>query len=239
MGIHYDFSFDFIAMVTGFLAWCVIGIIAYRMYKKQAVKPKVWKVFVSILVGIFSFSINLNWFDTLVKLSILPLGVWILYWHLKGKEGRWQTYRPFAWLGFFANYIFLAATLLAIPTHHLVYPENELSTYLSNTENASIINTHSSALDRSLNKESLLKQIHNMKQEPIYSEEWYEKTYMEPDIKKINERFPYQLTEISSKWGSGLETIIFVEADGKGMLVTTPKKQLYFRSVESLLKGGN
>jgi hypothetical protein len=238
MDIHYDFSFNLITIVTVFLAWCVIGIITYRINKKQAVKPKVWKVFVSILVGIFSFSIDMNWFETLVKISILPLGVWILYWLLKGKEGRWQTYRPFSWLGFFANYIFLAATLIAIPTHHWVYPENELSTYISNTENASIINTHSSALDRSLNEESLQKQIHNMKHEAIYSEEWFQQTYMEADIKKINERFPYQLTGISSKWGSGLETIIYVEADGKGILVTTPKKQFYFRSVESLLKGG-
>lgn len=39
-----------------------------------------------------------------VKLAVLPLGVWILYGIFSKKnEGKsWDTYRKFAWLGFFA-----------------------------------------------------------------------------------------------------------------------------------------
>ena len=77
---------------------------------------------------------------------------------LKGKDERWQTYRSFAWLGFCANFLFLASTLIAIPFHHVIYPKDEPSTYISNVENASILNIHPSAKDLSLNKESLLNQ---------------------------------------------------------------------------------
>lgn len=238
MDIHFDLSFDLIAFIFGFLAWCVIGIIAYHIYKKQAAKPKVWKVIVSVLAGIFCFSINLQFFGELLKIPILPLGVWILYWILKRKEGRWQIYRRFAWLGFYANFIFLAATLIAIPAHLLLYPEDEISTYISNVENAAIINIHPSAGDHSLNIEKLQSQLHNMSQATIYSEEWYEETFMRSDSKKINERFPYQLTGTRTKWGSGVESIIYIEADGKGILVTAPEKQLYYRFEDSLLKGG-
>ncbi|MFF2448820.1 hypothetical protein ACFVSW_17150 [Neobacillus sp. NPDC058068] len=238
MNIHFDFSLDLIAYITEFLAWCVIGFIVYRIYKKQAAKPKVWKVIVSVLVGIFCISINLQFFGAILKIPILPLGVWILYGILKRMEGRWQIYRRFAWLGFWANFIFLAATLIAIPAHLLLYPEDEVSTYISNVENAAIINIHPSAGDHSLNIEKLQSQLHNMRQETSYSEEWYEETYKGADSKKINERFPYQLSGTLSKWGSGVKVIIYVEADGKGILVTAPNKQLYFRCKDSLLKGG-
>ncbi|WHY77931.1 hypothetical protein QNH20_01770 [Neobacillus sp. WH10] len=239
MNIHYAFELNFNTVFTGIVAWVVIGMIAYRIYKKQSMKPKVWKVFVIILVGLFSFSINWQLLGTPVKFSILPLGVLLLYWILIGKEGRWQRYRPYAWLGFFANYIFLAAILLSLLAQHKIYPENDLSTYISNTEDASIVNIHPSALDSSLDKESLRKQIHSMTHKPIHAQHRFKEEEMRDDgAIKRNERFPYQLTGTSAKWGSGLKTIIYLEADGKGMLVTSSKKQLYFRSKESLLKGG-
>ena len=103
--------------------------------------------------------------------------------------------------------------------------------------NASILNIHPSAKNQSLNKESLLKQLHTMRQEMIYSDQWYEDTYMKTESNKRGERFPYQLIGTSSKWGSGLHTIIFIEDDGKGILLSTPKKQLYFRSEDSLIEG--
>lgn len=134
MTVNYDldFSYQIVTFITLIIEWCTIGIFAYRMMKKQAVKPKIWKVLVCVLVGVFSFSINLPPIgETPIKIAILPLGVWILYAFLKRKEGRWQSYRPFAWLGFFANFIFLAAALLSVPVQHSIYPENELSTYIS------------------------------------------------------------------------------------------------------------
>ncbi|HHW36271.1 MAG TPA: hypothetical protein GXX18_03115 [Bacillales bacterium] len=237
MEINFGFTFNAIAILTGIFAWGVIAFFTYRIYKKQIEKPKIWKIIIVIFVGIFSFSINWNMFDTMLKFPILPLGVWILYFVLKGKDERWQTYRSFAWLGFWANFLFLASTLFAIPIHQAVYPKDEPTTYISNIENASIINIHPSAKEQSLNKESLLKQLQTMKQETIYSDQWYEDTYMNAESNKRSERFPYQLIGTSSKWGSGLHTIIFIEDDGKGILLSTPKKQLYFRSEDSLIEG--
>ena len=231
-------NFNLIEIVTVILGWLIIAFFAYRIYQKQIVKPKVWKIPLLILVGLISFSIDLGMFDIILKLPILPLGVWILYFVFKGKDERWQTCRSFAWLGFGANFIFIASTLITIPIHHVIYPKDELSVYISNIENASIINTHPSAKDRSLNKDSLQNQLDTMRQEVIYSQQWYRETYIDIESNKRNERFPYQVIGTSSKWGSGLQTLIYIEDDGKGILLSTPKKQLYFRSRDSLIEGG-
>lgn len=238
MLLNIDFTFNAIAIVAAVLAWSVIGIIAYRIYKRQIEKPKVWKVLIAIFIGLFSFTINFNLDNTMLKIPILPLGVWILYLIFKGKAERWQIYRSFAWLGFLANFIFLLSTLVTIPVHHVIYPENEPSTYISAVENASIITTHPSAKNCTLNKEKLLEQLHIMRQEIIYSNQWYEETYQNTESNNRNERFPYQLIGTSPKWGSGLNSIIYIENDGKGILISTPKKQLYFRSKDSILEGG-
>ncbi|MFP3390381.1 hypothetical protein [Brevibacillus sp. SIMBA_040] len=229
---------NIIEILTAILGWLVIVFFAYRIYQKQIVKLKVWKIPLIILVGLFSFSIDLGLLDIILKLPILPLGVWILYFVFKGKDERWQTCRSFAWLGFGANFIFFASTLITIPVHHVIYPKDELSVYISNVENASIINTHPSAKDRSLNKDSLQNQLDTMRQEAIYSQQWYRETYFNTESNKRNERFPYQVIGTSSKWGSGLQTLIYIEDDGKGILLSTPKKQLYFRSKDSLIEGG-
>ncbi|WP_394234221.1 hypothetical protein [Niallia oryzisoli] len=236
MVINFDFPFNAVAIITGLLAWSSIIYLAYLIYKKQTVRPKVWKTLIVIFVGLFSFSINWNLFDTMLKFPILPLGVWILYFVLQGKDERWQTYRAFAWLGFWVNFIFLASTLIAIPVHHVIYPKNEPLTYISNVDNASILTIHPSAKSRSINKESLQKQLDTLRQEEIYSDQWYEDMNM-TESNKRNERFPYQLIGTSSKWGSGLDTIIYIEDDGKGILLSTPQKQLYFRSEESFVEG--
>ncbi len=238
MELHFDFTFSLISYIAGFLAWCIIGILAYRFYKRQQEKPKIWKVIICMLVGLFSFSLNWKLFETPIKFAILPLGVWILYFLLNGKKGRWERYRKFAWLGFFANYIFLAGTLLAVPLQHSIYSENELSTYIWDIENASIVNLHPTALDHSLDQESLREQVHSMVAKSVQGQQWYyEDDMAKGDSTNRHERFPYLLAGTSAKWGSGLETMIYLEADGKGMLVTTAKRQLYFRSKESLLKG--
>ncbi|MGE7271440.1 hypothetical protein ACQKK5_08270 [Brevibacillus panacihumi] len=236
--MEIDSNYNVIEILTVILGWLAIIFFAYTIYQKQMVKPKVWEIPLIILVGLFSFSINWRMFDVIVQLPILPLGVWILYFVFKGKDQRWQTCRSFAWLGFGANFIFLASTLLTLPVHHVIYPKDDLSVYISNVENASIINIHPSAKDRSLNKDSLLKQLDTMRQEAIYSDQWYKETYMDPSSSKRNERFPYLLIGTSSKWGSGLHALIYIEDDGKGILLSTPKKELYFRSKDSLLEGG-
>ena len=236
--INFDFNFNTISVLSGILGWGAIGFFAYRILKKKEIKPKGWKILVVIFVGIFSFTINWTMFDTLIKVPILPLGVWILYFVLNRKDGRWHIYRPFAWLGFWANFIFLLTTLLSLPLQSVIYPENEPSTYISSVENASIITIHPSAKDQALNKDILLEQLHNMKQEKVWSEEWYRETYMGDESAKINERFPYQLIGTWAKWGSGIDSVIYLGEDGKGILISTSKKQYYFRSDDSFFKGG-
>lgn len=239
MDVNVNVTFNFPVFLTGLLSWGVIGFLAYRFYKRQTVKPTIWKATLFLIVGLFSFTFSWNMFDTLIKLPILPLGVWILYFIFKNKGEQWQNYRSFAWLGFYANFIFLASTLIAIPIHHAVYPQDKPSTYISTIENASIITIHPSAKEVPLNKESLQKQISSMSQSRIYSEKWYEETYMKPDPNNMKERFPYQLIGTIPKWGSGLKVIIYIENDGKGLLLTTSKQQLYFRSEASLLGEGH
>lgn len=238
-GVFKLVNWNIMEVVSSLLAWICIGIIVFRLYKKQPVKPKLWKVLIVLFVGLFSFSVNWNVFDTMVQISVLPLGVWILYAFLNRKKERWKQYRSFAWLGFWANFIFLASTLITIPINYLVYPENDPATFISNVENASIINIHPSAKESTLINEDLLKKIHSLKEEVFFSDEWYNETYMNTEANKINERFPYMLMNTSPKWGSGLITNVYIEGDGKGLLIVTPKKQFYFHSDHSLLEEGN
>ncbi|MGM0845110.1 MAG: hypothetical protein ACQEUT_09045 [Bacillota bacterium] len=231
----WDISFNIIGFVIGFLVWGTIGYIAYSIYRKQEAKPRVWKIAVVIVAGLFSFSINWPMFDTVISLSILPLGVWVLYGLLKRKEGRWETYRRFAWLGFWANFIFLISTFISMPIHNAFYPEKP-STYISNVRDAYLIPIHPSAKDRSLNKEVIMSQQANFERDRIMSGQWYEQTYMNTDFNKRNERFPYLLMDVRPKWGSGIKSMIYIENDGKGILISTADKQFYFRAQTSIFK---
>nr|WP_232337016.1 hypothetical protein [Lysinibacillus timonensis] len=161
-----------------------------------------------------------------------------MYFVLRNNNERRQKYESYAWLGFWANFIFLLANLISIPIYQVIYPKEIPSTYISNVHNASIISTHPSAEeDRTINKERLQEQLPSLKQTKIYSYEWYMDTHMSTDSYNKNERFPYQLVDATSKWGSGVHSIIFIEDDGKGILITTADRQLYFRSENSIIEG--
>ncbi len=237
MVINIDHTFNVVATIFNIVAWGGILFWANRVYKKQIIKPKIWKMLIVIIVGIFSFSITFNIFQSTIRISILPLGVWILFFFLKRREESWQKYRSFAWIGFWANFIFLAATLITLPIHYLIYPNDKLSTYISNVEEAAIVTIHPSGNGKPFVKDDLLNQLETMEKQKINSIQWYQDTVLNSDTNERNERFPYQLVGIFPKWGSGLHSIIYIEEDGKGILVSTPKEQLYFRSEMSLLEG--
>ncbi|WP_226676475.1 hypothetical protein [Mesobacillus jeotgali] len=226
-------------IVLNLVAWGAIFILARRIYSKQDLKPIKWKLAIVIFVGLFSFSINLPYMDQQIKLAILPLGVWILYGIYSRKEEgiSWDKYRKYAWLGFFANYIFLAVSLISPLIHSAIFPANEISTYLSEINKAHIIQTHPSASDKILDLDSFQNQIDSIQEEPVYSDKWYQEAF-ESGIErsKLDERFPYQLAGTKAKWGSGIHSMIFVEQDGKGILVSTGQKQVYFRAEKTLLK---
>ncbi|MFX3675209.1 MAG: hypothetical protein ACE3JQ_12310 [Paenisporosarcina sp.] len=232
-------NINVIELIASFSAWYLIGYLAYLLYKKHTARPEVWKVLLFILIGVFSFSISWPMFGSVVKLPLLPLGVWILYAIYRKKEEQWQMYRGYAWLGFIANFIWIVTSLIAIPVNHLIYSENEPESYISNIEHASIILIHPSGYKSSLSKENFMLQIDHLKEKSVHSNEWYNETDMNNDDKKTIERFPYQLIGFTPKWGSGLNSIVYIEEDGKGLLISNSTKQLYFRSEHSLLEGGN
>ncbi|MFB9972857.1 hypothetical protein FPQ10_01250 [Allobacillus sp. SKP2-8] len=227
-----------ITTIFTIISWISILVIAYFVYKKLQEKPAFWRVLVVTFIGIFAFTINLEVFDSWIRLPILPLGVWILMVVFIGKEKRWEIYRPFAWIGFAGQFIFLFTSLLTIPLNHLVYPEDQLSTYIANADHSSVISTHPSAEKFSFDKNEFVEQLKDLKRETIYSDKWYEEVTisMTPDGEAVDERFPYFLTGIDSKWGSGVSSAIYIENDGRGLLITTPESQYYFRSDELLLK---
>lgn len=228
-----------IAIIMNLITWLVLFIMIWRVYKKQEMKPKIWKMLIVILVGLFSFSINVPVMEQQVKLTILPLGVWILYWiYSRRNEGMsWKRYRQYAWIGFFANYFFLIMSLLIIFIHGWIYPKDEISTYISDLQDSSIIKTHPSGQNVSLDQEALLSQLKEATRKPVYSEKWYYETYVNAEIEtKIDERFPYQLTGVRPKQGSGISSIIFIEQNGKGILISLRQEQLYFHLDAPILK---
>lgn len=228
---NVDTSFHLSAILITTLNYLIYGILFYRLYKKRDPKPIWWKALIVSFIGQFIFSINFNFFDSIIQLPILPLGVWILYWILKSKNRaeRWGKYRPFAWLGFWLRFLYMFTSLLIHPLDHLMFPKDELHTFLSDSKGAKIIKTTSTAKNVNVNRSILAKSISSFKLDKIYSEIWYHEMY-EDNGKAKKERFPYLLIGTKPKWGSNLNEMIYVEKDGKGLLVITKEKQYYFRT---------
>ncbi|MCD7034174.1 hypothetical protein LRR81_08005 [Metabacillus sp. GX 13764] len=225
-----------ISIIATLLAYCVIAYAANRIFQSQFQKPPIWKAMAAGLAGLFAININFPIMGTLIGLPILPLGAGIAYLWLKNREGGWSTYRRFIWLGFLSNFLFLAFSLLALGLFHVVYPENKPSTYLSNVERAAVVSSVPVPVKYSLDKESLLKQVHSFKEEKIQSDLWYEQASKRSEAHQRSERFPFLLTGMQSKWGSNFQPLVFVEKDGKGLLLTNGGKQYYFRTAASILK---
>lgn len=233
MHMELYFQIDVVEVMVNSLTWFLIVYFAYRIRKKKSLVIPMWKIMVVVIIGLFSFSLELNFFETPFRFALLPLGVWLLYW-FKGNKERWERYRIFAWLGFGANFLFLLATLISIPIHAGLYPSNKPDTYMANISKAALIHIHPSAKEQELDKKALSQQLSQLEQDTVYSEEWHQDTYMNADLNKRRERFPYQLIGVASKWGSGLSPIIYLEEDGKGLLISTSKEQYYFRSKDSI-----
>ena len=130
----------------------------------------------------------------------------------------------------------MGASFLAIPLDEMMYPKADISTYMMDIKRASLMATHPNSKEVTLNKEELERQMNKMKQKKIESESWY---YGINEDSGYKEMFPYILTGTAPKKGRGLETLIFIEEDGKGLLITPNKgHQVYYRLEESILTGG-
>ncbi|MBU9723002.1 MULTISPECIES: hypothetical protein [Bacillaceae] len=235
------------SIIEVIISYITLGLIIYLIYryyqkqKNQDIHPKAWKACLATLVGVFTFSINIPMFRTMIEIPILPIGVWVLLWYASSRKGAWAKYRPFAWLGFYANFLFIVSALMNVFVHDIIYPKGELSTYIGDYENGVIIQLHPSAKDVNLDKTSLDQQLGIVEEVPVNNMEWYHDmvTFDMEDSEEKEEQFPYLLSRTSSRWGSGIPTLIYVEKDGRGFLIDSPYDQRYFRTDESILKGGN
>ncbi|OAB39228.1 hypothetical protein PMSD_04680 [Paenibacillus macquariensis subsp. defensor] len=221
-------------IVGGVLGCLIVLILVSRHYLKQQEKLAYWRIILVVLVGMFSFTINLNLFPA--KISILPLGVWILVGILSKKS--WQTYRTFAWIGFWANFIFLGTALMSGFMDNWVYPKEKASTYIADIENAYIVAIHPSALQVALNKERLQHQLRNVQSADVMGMEWSRESIMESESYYQKEHFPYALLGTLPRWGSGLDSTIYIQDDGRGLLITTSTQSYYYRSKEPLIDMG-
>ncbi|MEK4423755.1 hypothetical protein [Solibacillus sp. FSL K6-1523] len=192
-----------------------------------------WKVIIAILVGLFSFSFTFTVLGHAMKIAILPLGLWLLYW-LLGRRNSWEKYRKYAWLGFFANYLFFIFTVGGIFIHQAIYPKENIHTYISDLSEAKIIPTHPSAKGNIQFERDASQKLENFKEHHFFSDEWYREAYGGQDEVRI-ERFPYLVTDAHAKWGSGYTPLIYIEQDGKGVLITTGHNQIYFKSEQSII----
>lgn len=228
-----------INFISIFLCWLIIILVVHKIAVKQNTSLKNWRLYVVVLIGLFSFDFVLSFFERNITITIFPLGVWVLYIFLHKKEETWLKYRSFAWLGFWSNYLFLVMSLISWPIHHWIYPTDDLTTYFSHTEEVKIVGIHPSAKEQGQPIGNLKKALTDFRLNNFYTDEWYNETYFNSDATKVKERFPYIVLEQQSKWGSGIESTIYLEKDGKGVLVSTSKKQYYFRSEHSIIKEGS
>ncbi|MFB1082631.1 hypothetical protein [Jeotgalibacillus sp. JSM ZJ347] len=220
---------------TALAAWTILAFWLISLYQKHdpEERPATRKMLLIVLIGLFSFSIDFPAFGEMISLAILPIGVGVAYLVLK-RRGRWEVYNRYAWSGFFANYLFLSASLLTIFISSQFYPEGEIETYLDDVFGAELFVIHPSAEGGKLNVEQFAEDITGFEAEYDDVIGWYDdameqKYASEPDEQEqVEEKFPYLITGIEAKEGYGVQ--VYLEADGKGMLVTTADNQYYYRS---------
>ncbi|MDF2837425.1 MAG: hypothetical protein K0Q63_3065 [Paenibacillus sp.] len=223
-------------VLIGLSLLIVIVIYNYRQ-EKAAKRPALWKALLIAFICVFSFTLNIPMGEYVGRFALLPLGVWVVYWATKNKS--WTKYRRYAWIGFWCNYVFLATGLLGQYANEVVYPKHTIATYIANVEDARLVVIHPSAPEASLDAARLEQGITTLELQPEYdSLSWgYEA------INTEKERFPYVLHGTESRWGSGVNPEVYVQWDGKGLLVVWDNRYLYYSAPTSLLLmdsgGGN
>ncbi|MFC7061719.1 hypothetical protein [Halobacillus seohaensis] len=233
MDINYDFTWNLPIIIMQIVSYAVIILLITITYKKQSQKPSRGKALLVTLVGLFSFSITLPYQSNEISLAILPLGVGLLWLIFKKRSlERWELYKRYAWLGFGINYIFLIVSLLTPLLYDAIYEKGDPNTYIADADVASVDRTHDSAPKASLNSEKFDDALQDLREEPVESMNWYESS----NINDRAERFPYVLKGTEPQFGSSLISIIYVENDGKGLLITSNDKQIYFRTDQSFLE---
>ena len=231
--------FSYSSIILLICSWAAIGLLFFKVYKKGE-QLQVWKASIFLFIGMFTFTISLEWWDLSFRIPVIPLGLGILYAFF-GREGRresWQRYRKFAWMGFYSTFLFLAATLLQKPLDGWLYPKDDMSTYISDVNRLEVIAIHPDAGHVILDKENLQQAIQKADRRPFDVEAVYNEVF---EGNEKHERFPYLLLGTVPKKGSGIEAIVYIEEGGRGILISPSEgHQLYFRTEETVLaEGGN
>ncbi len=232
-----EFPGDFVRWVLTVAAWLIILVLLIRHYKRQESKPVIWKAVLALAVGIAAVPLHINMFGISAKLAVLPIGVGLIYMLIKNES--WQRYRKFAWAGFWSNYVMLVVALLSGMLFSLVYPKGDLSIYLAHVDKAELVETHHSSPLARLSIDSLKTSMDKaVLQENYPALEWNTQSMQEGEALYQKEQFPFMLSGVQPRWGSGLDSAVFVERDGQGLLVITDSDYLYFRSGEPFVSFG-
>lgn len=235
MNFFWNFEWNIVGIMCTLLGWTLITFWGLKNYREQdkEERPRIWRIVITVWIGLLSFSFNIPFADELLSLAILPLGVLVLYAFI-GKQ-RWGAYRKYAWIGFTGNYIFLLTALLAIGLSSVFYPKDEVETFLADVDSAEILITHPSGEEVIVNKVKLEENLHSFEQTRSDVIQWFEEIREQQwaiednrTSEKVQERFPYLLTGVKPKTGEKIT--VYVEMDGKGLLVTTKNNQYYYRS---------
>ncbi|OUS75510.1 hypothetical protein B1748_16740 [Paenibacillus sp. MY03] len=224
---------DLAGIATMLLSWSIlIGLVLRRYRRQSSERPALWRALLVACISLFSFSISFPLGGYVAKLAIVPIGVWLVYLFLP-----WASrirYRSYAWTGFWCNYVFLVIGLLGFWGHELVYPKDQLSTYLSKIDHARIVGIHPSAEEGvSLHEARFKELIDDLKPQRQFEEslDWY---YEARDQGK--EFYPYALLGAEPKRGSGIRYEAYIKSDGLGLIIARDNQYYYYESKSPLLQ---
>lgn len=233
--ITLDLPTNFISIMIAAINLSAFIFFMRLQYRKLDVKPALWKVGVAGGMGILAIPTTFT-YSFSIRLAAVPIGVWLIY--LVIRHTSWPRYRRFAWTGFWLNYLFLITTIIAHLLTGVFYAKTELGTYLASTEEAYVVRTHSSAPDASLDIDRFNAALLTAeRQQRFPAIEWHSDS-VRNGVFYGKERFPYMLGGVEPKWGSGTKAVVFVEYDGKGLMIVDGENNLYVRSQDYFIVPG-
>ncbi|MFS0785423.1 hypothetical protein ABC345_03450 [Shouchella sp. 1P09AA] len=236
MNVHIPTS-GLIETVSSLFAFALfIGFFIF-LYRRNTDNVSWWKALVVTFFGMLTVDFPLFIFNQEMAFPLIPLGVGIICLLApRGNQG-WLRYRPFAWTGFFSGFLFVGFSLIGAVVQYLVYPVDEISTYITNPTDIELTVTHFQGDEVELNLSEAHLERYEIKS--IGEAEFFEQIMSGGRQQgEHQEDFPYVLQGAQSKWGSGYHPLIFVEKDGQGILVDLGEEQLYFSGSEPLFNGG-
>lgn len=207
------------------------------LYRKNKDNVSWWKALIVTFVGMLTVDFPLFIFNQEMAFPLIPLGVGIICLLAPRRDQAWLRYRPFAWTGFFSGFLFVGFSLIGTVVQYFVYPVDEISTYITNPTDIELTVTHFQGDEVELNLSEA--DLDGYERYSIGEAEFFDQIMTGGRQQgEHQEDFPYVLQGAQSKWGSGLNPLIFVEKDGYGLLVDLGDEQFYFSGSESLFNGG-